>query len=338
MSTNKNAVIRYHALDRCLSNFYKRYTIKDLIKACNAALSEINPTIKEFGVQRRQIFNDIKFMEAEAGYAAPIERIRDGQKTYYRYADPHYSIRKQPINATEAQQLTDAITMLSRFKGLPNFEWMEEVIGKLESIFEINHSSTAVVGFDQNIDLQGLKFFSPIFNAIIAHKLLKIKYKPFDKPAQNFTLSPYYLKQYNNRWFLFGWCNEWNKLYNLPLDRINTIKELKGTYRENTDIDFAEYFDDIVGVTHPENRKEITVTLQVKEDFIGYLWTKPIHWSLKKRPDNIFTLKVIPNYELETYLFSHSDKIKILSPDSLQEAIRKRIEEARELQEAEMGE
>lgn len=336
MSTNKNAVIRYHALDRCLSNFYKRYTIDDLIDACNDALAEIDPVTT--GVQRRQIFNDIKFMEAEAGYAAPIERIRDGQKTYYRYADPHYSIRKQPINATEAQQLTDAITMLSRFKGLPNFEWMEEVIGKLESTFEINHSSTAVVGFDQNIDLQGLKFFTPIFNAIIAHKLLRIKYKPFGKPAQNFTLSPYYLKQYNNRWFLFGWCEEWDKLYNLPLDRINTIKELKGAYRENADIDFAEYFDDIVGVTHPENSKEVTVTLQVEEDFIGYLWTKPIHWSLKKRPDNIFTLKVIPNYELETYLFSHSDKIKILSPDSLREAIQKRIEKARELQESEMGE
>ena len=155
MSTNKNAVIRYHALDRCLSNFYKRYTIDDLIDACNDALAEIDPATT--GVRRRQIFNDIKFMEAEAGYAAPIERIRDGQKTYYRYADPNYSIRKQPINATEAQQLTDAITMLSRFKGLPNFEWMEEVIGKLESTFEISHSSTAVVGFDQNIDLQGLK-------------------------------------------------------------------------------------------------------------------------------------------------------------------------------------
>lgn len=331
MSTNKNAVIRYQALDRCLSNFHKRYTIDDLIDACNEALSELDENTT--GVQRRQVFNDLNFMEDPLGYDAPIERIRgEGRRTYYRYSDPDFSIRKQPINATEAQQLTDVITMLSRFKGMPNFEWMEEVIGKLETSFEINHSSANVVGFDQNIDLKGLMFFTPVFNAIVAHKVLKIKYTPFNRNTQAFKVSPYYLKQFNNRWFLFGWCEEWNKLYNLPLDRIDSMKEIKSTYRENEDIDFSEFFEDIVGVTHPDNEKEVTVTLQVEEDYVGYLWTKPIHWSLKKHPNNIFTLKVIPNYELETYLFSHSDKIKILSPDSLREAVKTRIGNAMRLQ------
>lgn len=330
MSTNKNALIRYHALDRCLSNFHKYYTIDDLIDACNDALAEIDPA--STGVQYRQIRYDLNFLEDPLGYNATINRIRDGRKTYYRYDDPDFSIRKQPINATEAQQLTDTITMLSRFKGLPNFEWMDEVIGKLEASFEINQNTASIVGFDQNIDLKGLKFFTPIFNAIVARKLLKIKYTSFKKPTQTFIISPYFLKQYNNRWFLFGWCEEWGKLYNLSLDRIDSLKETKGTYRENEDIDFSEYFEDIVGVTHPEDKNEVTVKLQVEEDFVGYFWTKPIHGALKKHPDNIFTLKIIPNYEFETYLFSHSDKIKILSPASLRNSIMERISAAQSLQ------
>lgn len=60
MSTNKNAVIHYHAFDHCPSNFYKRYTVDNLIDACNDALTGIDP--KTYGVQRRQIFNDISFL------------------------------------------------------------------------------------------------------------------------------------------------------------------------------------------------------------------------------------------------------------------------------------
>ena len=326
MSTNKNAVIRYLAIDRCLSNVHKTYTIENLIDACNEALEENAPETS--GVQRRQVFYDIQFMESPEGYNAPIDRIRDGRKTYYRYSDRDFSIRKQPINATETQQLADAIAMLSRFKGLPNFEWMEEVIGKLESTFEINRSSADVIGFDQNIDLKGLKFFSPLFDAIVSKKLLKIKYTAFNKPTREMVVSPYYLKQYNNRWFLLCWHDEFNKIINPALDRMNSVKETKGKFHENSDIDFSEFFDDIVGVTHPDNAKEVIVTLQVADDYVGYFLTKPIHWSLKKRPDSIFTIKVIPNYELETFLFSHSDKIKVLAPESLREAILKRIEDA----------
>ncbi|MEC8567583.1 MAG: WYL domain-containing protein, partial [Pseudomonadota bacterium] len=63
MPTNKNASIRYLALDACFSNNRKRFYIEDLIQACNAAL-------EEFGggeVKRRQVFDDITFMESDSG-------------------------------------------------------------------------------------------------------------------------------------------------------------------------------------------------------------------------------------------------------------------------------
>ncbi len=39
MPINKNAMIRYQALDRCLQNRQKRFYINDLIDACNRALA-----------------------------------------------------------------------------------------------------------------------------------------------------------------------------------------------------------------------------------------------------------------------------------------------------------
>lgn len=330
MSTNKNAVLRYQALDKCFSNVRKRYDIQALIDACNDALAEYDTNT--FGVQRRQVYNDINFMEDPLGYNAPIERIKDGRKVYFRYSDPDFSINKQPLNATEAQNLADTIAMLCRFKGMPNFEWMDEVIGKLETSFQLNHSCASVVGFDQNIDLKGLKWFSPLFTAIVSKRTIKIKYQPFNRNAHENIVSPYYLKQYNNRWFLFGCDVGFDKLTNYALDRIVSVKETKNTYVENTDIDFDEFFEDIVGVTHPLDGVEQKIRLKVADDFVGYFLTKPIHGSLKKRADNVFELKLIPNYEFETYIFSHSDKIKVLEPEALRNKIIERIENARELQ------
>jgi hypothetical protein len=67
MPTNKHATIRYQTLDRCFSNPGRKYYIDDLIEACNNAIFEYNPG--STGVKRRQIYEDIRFMESEQGWA-----------------------------------------------------------------------------------------------------------------------------------------------------------------------------------------------------------------------------------------------------------------------------
>ena len=75
MPTNKNASIRYQALDKCFRDKYHRYYMEDLIDKCEEALFYYNGV---GGVSRRQIFEDIKYMESEAGWSADILRKKDG--------------------------------------------------------------------------------------------------------------------------------------------------------------------------------------------------------------------------------------------------------------------
>src|SRR5688572_14464640 len=96
MATNKHATIRYHALDRCFSSFSRKFFIKDLIEACNEALYEFSGV--EDGVKRRQIFDDITFMESDQGWSIPLERFKEGKRVYYRYADKSFSIKNRGIN------------------------------------------------------------------------------------------------------------------------------------------------------------------------------------------------------------------------------------------------
>ena len=85
MATNKHATIRYHALDRCFSHHGRKFFIEDLINACNEAIYEFAGI--EDGVKKRQVFDDITFMESEQGWNVILERIKDGKRVYYRYSD-----------------------------------------------------------------------------------------------------------------------------------------------------------------------------------------------------------------------------------------------------------
>lgn len=331
MATNKHAIIRYQALDKCFSNFGRRYYIDDLIDACNDAIYDF--TGKEEGIKRRQLFEDIKFMESEAGYSIPLEKIGDGKKKYYRYSDKNFSINKQPLSQTEAEQLKDTIMMLNRFKGLPQFDWMEEVLTRFEDTFKLKANVDNVVGFEQNPYLRGIEHFTALFNAIINKQSLKIEYKASFGKSQYYVIHPYFLKQYNNRWFLFALSQreEQNKLMNMAIDRIVSFEPMSLEYIENRNIDFTEFFDDVVGVTIPNNRQVERIRLKIDKERYSYIETKPIHptQTVKEKSDGyvVIELKLIPNYEFETLLLGFADSIEILEPQSLRETICERAKE-----------
>ncbi|SRR5690554_5449090 len=132
MATNKHAQIRYQVLDRCFSNPGRRYFIKDLIEECNKALLDQAGIVD--GVKERQVRQDIRDMESI--WDIPLCKPREGKKVYYHYEDIRYSINNQPLNETEINQLKETIYMLNRFKGMPQFSWMEEILARFESVFK----------------------------------------------------------------------------------------------------------------------------------------------------------------------------------------------------------
>lgn len=320
MATNKHATIRYHALDQCFSNTGRRYFIEDLIEACNNALYEY--TGSTIGIKRRQVFEDIKFMESDQGWSIPLERYKDGKKVYYRYSEKSYSIKTQAINETEAKQLKETLSILTRFKGMPQFEWMEEMLIRIESAFNLKGNNTAIVGFEQNPYLKGLNYFTEIFNDIQYKRVIEIKYKSFKNVnSVDIALHPYFLKQYNSRWFLFGFNEEVKSISNLALDRIVEIKETHKAFIENKTIDFEEYFEDIIGVTVKADKDPVKVLLQINKKLWPYIETKPIHGSQKIKSQNensvVIELSLVINYELSSLLFSLGEEVKVLAPEEL---------------------
>jgi predicted DNA-binding transcriptional regulator YafY len=327
MATNKHATIRYHTLDRCFSNTGRRFFMNDLMEACNNAIYEA--TGSKDGVKRRQIYNDINFMESEAGWSIPLERRKEGKMVFYRYTDPSFSIRGQGVNQGEVEQIAETLTILSRFKGLPQFEWMDEIRVRLQDTFQTKEVKSEVVSFEENPYLQGLSFFTDIFQAISNQQALKITYQGFNQQQpETFVFHPWYLKQYNNRWFVLGRNVNYESLSTLAIDRVQEVMPSKVTYLPNTDVDFEAYFDDVIGVSIPVDGQIDTIHLQIDNSLWPYVKSKPIHGSQKKKAENqdgvLIELRLIVNYELVSLLASFMDRVEVLKPQSLRNDLYQR--------------
>jgi len=320
MATNKNAQIRYKTLDKCFSNMYKKFYIDDLINYCSDILTDHYG--KETTVSRRQIFIDIDFMRSDAGFEAPIIAVKDGRKVYYKYADPSFSILKKPLTNNELEAIDNTLEIISRIKGIPGIGGLVSVETKLIGAKESKQNH--IIAFEENEFLTGIDYLTPTFNFIKNRQTINILYRPFKSDnVFNNVISPYYLKQYNNRWFLFGWNHSIQLLQNLALDRFVEVNLSKEKYIDS-ELDFTDYFEDIIGVSNDLSKQVDEIKIKLADNIIPYIQSKPIHGSQKIK-DNILSIEVKLNYELESLILSYGENMQVLEPLDLKNSITERL-------------
>lgn len=326
MATNKHAQIRYTILDRCFSNFNRLYSYDDLLDDVNDQLYELGTE----GVKLRQLQYDIDHMKSDAGWAVEMdETLKKGRKKAFRYQDKSFSIANHPLNVDDIEQLETTITILSRYKHREEFSWLEELIPRMEQAFNLVASGdNGIIGYQENIDLKGRQHIGTLFNLIVKRKQIQISYEPYGKPQFDVVVSPYHVKQFNNRWFLFCFNEEYQSISNYPLDRIISIEEMANSF-EPSDINWLDYFDDIIGVTKPEVGELEKIHLKFSEQRLNYVLTKPLHGSQKLDRKDVdgrtVMIEVIPNNELFQLLLSFGADVTVISPDEVREDIAARI-------------
>jgi len=322
MPVIKQKQIRHFALDRCFRNKTKRCYIEDLLAECNKDLVRYDCT----PVSERTIKYDIN--EFESIYHVDVLHLRDAyNRVYYRYEDTNFSIQQAPLTDEEIAKLKDTVLMLSRLKGLPQFDWMAETLAEIETKMHLNNHTESIIGFEGNEYLQGLEYLETLFNYILSKQSIELTYQPFGKPVQVLTLHPYYIKQHNSRWFLLAEEEESGAMLNFALDRIQGIEQSHVAYKE-TDIDFSEYFDDVIGVSIPQGKEPEHVLLRFASSRLPYVLSKPLHPSqkTKDKQQGLMEISVIPNLELEAQILWFGEDVEVLAPDALRQQIQEKIE------------
>lgn len=128
MPANKNALIRYKTIDRCLRNRYRRWTLDDLVDACSDALYDMEGIAK--GVSTRTVQGDLQMMRSDKlGYYAPIE-VYDNK--YYRYSDPDYSITNTHITTEDYNLIVKAVNTIKEYRKDGDIDKLDEVLGRVK--------------------------------------------------------------------------------------------------------------------------------------------------------------------------------------------------------------
>ena len=338
MPVNRNALIRYRTIDKCLQNRRRKWTIEDLIDACNDALYEYDGI--DTDISMRTIRLDLKAMRSDTlGYNAPIIV---SNKKYYSYEEEDYSIAKSPLTTQDLGILQEVSHLLRQFKGFSHFNEVSEMVNKLEDkIYSEQHQQAPAIDFEKNDLLTGIEWLDVLYKAIVGKTNLLLTYQSFKARAANdIIFYPYLLKEYRNRWFLLGMKKQGKEIITFALDRIQNITLLnKELYVQHKNFEPHTYFKNIIGVTRNAAESPTTILFWANVLHAPYIKTKPIHPSQKiveeVKGGTKFSIEVIPNFELERELLGFGDGIKILSPNNMVRQIKKKIRLMRELYEVE---
>ncbi|MFT5777591.1 MAG: putative DNA-binding transcriptional regulator YafY [Crocinitomicaceae bacterium] len=331
MALNKNALIRYKTIDKCLQNSYKQWTLNDLIEACSDALHEYEN--RDVNVSKRSVQLDIQLMRSDKlGYNAPIE-VYD--RKYYRYEDESYSITNIPLTENDMNVLSETVEMLKQFKDFSLFTELGGIIQRLEDkVYTEKTQQAPIIHLDKNENLKGLEYLDVLYQAILKKICLKLTYQSFKaRKSSILDFHPFILKEFNNRWFIVGKRVGEEQIMTLALDRIVEIDYDLDIPPLDIQFDGDEHYKNTIGVTvlNEDNLKEVVLKLDRLN--APYVLTKPLHHSqevLGRLPDGSIKvqIKVHLNFEFERLILGFGSSIEVISPSILRSIIKRKLKSA----------
>ncbi len=261
-----------------------------------------------------------------------------------------YKVFKYPQEIGDFDPIEDLRYKFKRMKLHELSGLMEQCVGLFPKswlmnfttqIDEYNHEVNGdsrirkIVYFDSNEKRTNLHLLPTLVSLIREKRVIRFQYLPFNGKRFYVKVHPQILKEYNLRWFLVGLTEKKDgdlQTSVFALDRIGLeIAECNDQYI-NSNIDYNEYFKDVVGISVPESTDIVDIKILFTDvEAIEYIRTKPIHPSQEIDGSTaIFHLK--PNYEFETKLLEFADRAIIISPVTLQKKIAERAERIFQLQ------
>lgn len=331
MPKGKNAFFRYRIIDRCLRDHNHKWSKKDILEAVNKEIR--TKSGESFEVTESAIRHDLDAIEFE--FSAPIERYPANRPRYYRYEDPNYSLFQTEISPRDISKLQRVVNILESIKGLDLAEEVEPIVKFLQNRSLASSKQTRVLHLDHRPISDGYELIEDFLSSIIEKTVLEFLYQPFlEKTALKVVLSPYLIKEFNNRWYVIGYCSAHKKIMHIGLDRIKEkLKISKADYVENSFLDTETYFEDIIGITKPIGKEKEVIRLAFSANRAPFVLTKPLHKSQRliktdKKGNSIFEIEVIPNKELFALLLSFGSDIQIISPKELREQFLQDLKKA----------
>lgn len=187
-------------------------------------------------------------------------------------------------------------------------------------------------------------FLTSIIDAMKKNVKVRVQYKKYgDGSSREFIFEPYCVKLFKRRWYVLGHFH-YDATADKPLrdyfatfsfDRILSLKLTTDKFTINKDFDAEKWFSEYYGVLTDDsyNVEHIVIRAFGMERF--YMRDLPIHpsqrESVRTEDYSDFELTMRPTVDLNGYILSRSNQIKVLKPEWLAYDVKKMLLETLDL-------
>lgn len=209
----------------------------------------------------------------------------------------------------------------------------KEMIDFMFQAMVINKWMRELVGLEHRVSLQrfslGEHVIKDVVLAIKKNRVIDIDYLPQKKTEiTNHTVLPYGLKMYDHRIYLIGKSRD--SILPFELDRIKALRITSKSFMMPADFNIHEYYFHFFGVFRDENIQPEMVVIRTFENEHRYLKELPLHHSqeeIKQKDPSYHDYKIFvsPSEDFIAKLISRQDRLVVLSPDWLVDAIDERL-------------
>ncbi|WP_269226905.1 helix-turn-helix transcriptional regulator [Flavobacterium eburneipallidum] len=193
--------------------------------------------------------------------------------------------------------------------------------------FKEKNNALSFVEFENKAAIEHIPNFKIVLDAIQQQLPVTFKHNSFYHLKQEeYTLKPYFLKQYQNRWYVIGETEKGYRTFGIDRIENSTIgtKKFKAKTEEAKD-----KFSQVIGLNYVDHKLEkIELSFHISQK--PYIVSLPLHHSQKEinaDNENAFAieLRIHPNFEFTQQVLKYGSLVKVVEPKWLAKEIKEEL-------------
>lgn len=193
--------------------------------------------------------------------------------------------------------------------------------------FKEKNNALSFVEFENKAAIEHIPNFKIVLDAIQQQLPVTFRhYSFYHLKEEEYTLKPYFLKQYQNRWYVIGEIEKGYRTFGI--DRIESITIGTKKFKAKTE-EAKDKFSHVIGLNYVDHEIEkIHLSFHISQK--PYIVSLPLHHSqkeIKTNSENSFDieLRIHPNFEFRQQVLKYGSLVKVVEPKWLAEEIKEEL-------------
>ena len=176
----------------------------------------------------------------------------------------------------------------------------------------------------------GVVWLNTLIEAMIKSRMVHFTYVKYgsSESSERFV-EPYFLKSYNQVWYLMAKEKDFDQIKVFGLDRVTNVSLSTVTFQRNAQFNPANLFKDSIGITVKEHKEVKRITIDITEPFSKKIKSIPLHQSQRIIQDVDgrvrIELSIVPNSEFYSEIIKMRHYAKIISPNDVRDRMKEII-------------